>query len=452
MKIINKGIELVNIVGLQRKSTSKHYRWMSFTIQLPVDCGTLVHNVLTKEMIFLEQEEKSTLDVSDYLISHWYMVPDDFDEISFYTEILSLAKLLKKKDKNVCYYTIFTTSDCNARCFYCFEKGIKKYPMSKQVTADVAQYIIKHCGKHSVHIRWFGGEPLYNSESIDYICNALKDNGIHYVSTMISNGYLFDEKMIQKSVSLWNLKWIEITLDGTETVYNRTKSYIYKNVNAYQRVLNNIKMLVNTDIDLEIRLNVNSQNIKNLSDLVDILLKEFTGKNFYIHPRFLYENTGFRNDSKPEIKEMLCRACLDLEKKIQMNGFGLKSKLDSKLMINSCMADNDNAVGILPNGDLFKCEHFEGTIMGSIYNDTFDQSVLNKCSQRVKPIPECATCAYLPNCYLLNVCLSDLKKCNDYWKHTRLDRLKQQMLNTYNSYLKEQQITDDENDEIEIQC
>ena len=443
----------MDVVELQNKINSKHYRWMNYIVQLSNNNGILVHNVLTKELLFVSQKEFGSLDIQNYLISHWYMVPDDFDDMSFYYQILSFARLFKKNNNDIFHYTIYTTSDCNARCFYCFEKGIKKYPMSEQVTKDVVNYIITHCGNHKVKIRWFGGEPLYNYESIDYICNALKENGTDYESTMVSNAYLFDQEMVKKSVDLWNLKWIEITLDGTENVYNKTKSYIYNDANAYKRVLSNIKMLLKYGVTVEVRLNLTSHNANNLSELIDELSTEFYGKNkFYIHPRFLYENTGFKNDEKPDVKAMLQQICLNLEGKAAENGFALKSNLESRFKINCCMADNDSSVGILPNGDLCKCEHFEGKIIGSIYSDTFDQSVLIKCRQRVKPIPECATCANLPNCYLLNVCVADAIKCNDYWRKTRLNRIKQQMLNTYNSYLKKQQINDDENDETEIQC
>lgn len=453
MKIINKEVEIVNAIGSQVKNNSKQYRWMNYTIQLSVDDGILLHNVLTKELLFLSLKELENLVMQDYLISHWYMVPDNFDDMSFYNQMLSLVSLFKKRNNGIFHYTIYTTSDCNARCFYCFEKAIKKFPMSKQVTKDVVNYIITKSGNHKVKIRWFGGEPLYNNESIDYICNALKENGVDYESTMVSNAYLFDQDMVHKSIDLWKLKWIEITLDGTEIVYNKTKSYIYKNTNAYKRVLSNITMLLNAGVAVEVRLNLNSKNADNLSELIDELSIKFSGQNkFYIHPRFLYENTGFKNDDKPEVKYMLQKACLNLEDKAMKNGFGLKSNLESRFKINCCMADNDSSVGILPNGDLCKCEHFEGKIIGSIYSDTFDQSVLIKCRQRVKPIPECATCANLPNCYLLNVCVADAIKCNDYWRKTRLNRIKQQMLNTYNSYLKKQQINDDENDETEIQC
>lgn len=75
-----------------------------------------------------------------------------------------------------------------------------------------------------MRLAWFGGEPLYNAQVIDLICNDLVERGIGYESSMISNGFLFDEKLIKRAAELWRLRQIQITLDGTEGVYNGPSS------------------------------------------------------------------------------------------------------------------------------------------------------------------------------------------------------------------------------------
>ena len=49
---------------------------------------------------------------------------------------------------------------------------------------------------------------------------------------MISNGYLFSEEIIDRAARLWELRNVQITLDGTEKVYNETKAYIAPKDNA----------------------------------------------------------------------------------------------------------------------------------------------------------------------------------------------------------------------------
>ena len=61
---------------------------------------------------------------------------------------------------------------------------------------------------------------------------------------MISNGYLFDDTIIEKSVNDWNLNSVQVTLDGTEEVYNKIKSYICHDlISPFMRVIENIEKI-----------------------------------------------------------------------------------------------------------------------------------------------------------------------------------------------------------------
>ncbi|MBP3801509.1 MAG: 4Fe-4S cluster-binding domain-containing protein [Clostridia bacterium] len=65
---------------------------------------------------------------------------------------------------------IFTTLGCNANCYYCYENNLRnnKYKMSKETADKIISLLIKN-NKKKISIGWFGGEPLYNEEIIDYI-------------------------------------------------------------------------------------------------------------------------------------------------------------------------------------------------------------------------------------------------------------------------------------------
>lgn len=95
---------------------------------------------------------------------------------------------------------------------------------------------------------------------IDQICSELREKGIPFSSTMISNGYLFDADMISRAKAEWKLTFVQITLDGTEETYNRVKAYVGVKDNPFRRVINNINELLRSDIDVSIRLNVDRYN------------------------------------------------------------------------------------------------------------------------------------------------------------------------------------------------
>ena len=129
-----------------------------------------------------------------------------------------ILRTMQKEPEHITTYTIFTTTDCNARCFYCYEMGRSRIPMSDETAYKAATYIAAHCGGEKVHLHWFGGEPLFNKQVIDIICTDLTEKGIIYDSMMISNGYLFDKDTVEQAVSHWKLKSVQITLDGTEEI------------------------------------------------------------------------------------------------------------------------------------------------------------------------------------------------------------------------------------------
>jgi sulfatase maturation enzyme AslB (radical SAM superfamily) len=133
------------------------------------------------------------------------MIPEDMEEKNLVELVRWVRRNTCKEPDYITCYTILTTTDCNARCFYCYEKGIRRLPMSRETADKTVAFIKEHCGEKSVNISWFGGEPLFNSEVIDIIIGYLKENNIKYISTMVTNGYLFDEKLIFKAKNFWNL-------------------------------------------------------------------------------------------------------------------------------------------------------------------------------------------------------------------------------------------------------
>ena len=228
------------IVARQKRVDGEHYRLMTYVVQQPVTDGLLLYNTLTCSLVLLTQDEAADITAQRELIDRWFLVPHGHDDRKLCRQVRQMAALLKPAAKAITYYTIFPTTGCNARCFYCFEKGTKPVTMTSETASKVVRYIVAHRGSETVHISWFGGEPLVNAKAIDQICTELSEQGVPFHSTMISNGYLFDADMVQRAKDLWQLQRVQITLDGTAQTYNRVKDYVYRDVNAFERVLQNM--------------------------------------------------------------------------------------------------------------------------------------------------------------------------------------------------------------------
>ena len=166
--------------------------------------------------------------------------------------------------------------------------------MTDAIVKDVVEYIAAKGKGEPVELSWFGGEPLVAHKRISQIIKGLKKRGIKYTSSMVSNGYLFDHKLIQVAKNDWHLNNVQITIDGTESIYNKTKAYINPKDNPFLRVLRNINDLLANEIAVNVRLNVTDKNAANLNELIKILDDRFHGiKGFSCYSHAVYEDVGF---------------------------------------------------------------------------------------------------------------------------------------------------------------
>ena len=289
MEIISTANEGVLNILKRFRRTASGGRLMKYVTQLPTEDGLLLHNLLTRELVHLTPEEAEHMLDSAQLQERWFVVPQDTNERELADLVRWVLEVRQPKKEHLTSYTIFPTTDCNARCFYCYEMGRSRIPMSMETAEKVVRYIKRHCGGEKVKLLWFGGEPLFNRDVIDTICNGLRREGVEFHSTMISNGYLFDEESVRKAVENWNLKRVQISLDGTEAVYNRSKAYIYREGSPYQVVLSNMERLLDATIRISVRLNADLYNVDNLMELVEELSRRFRGReglSVYAHVLF----------------------------------------------------------------------------------------------------------------------------------------------------------------------
>lgn len=437
MKIIHKHLKLIeDIVGFQKYSDNSNFRLLKYVKVLHIEEGVLLYNVLTRCMVLLDVEEYNDLYNIAELKELWFVVSCDFEDKKFCIQIKELYKLFDQKEININSYTIFTTTDCNAHCYYCFERGVKRINMPHKVAVDTAKYIIKNSGKRKITLWWFGGEPLYNLDAIDTICRILNEEKIDYVSKVVSNGYLFNSELIAKGKSFWNLIETQITLDGTRDIYNKTKAYSYKNINAFEVVLNNIKKLVEAEINVNIRLNVSDKNQDNLLELIDVLHSRIENNRYLkIYSHSLFDSRGYKgvDTLDNERKNYLQRSLL--QDKIDKYGYDIKKTIPGSLTLNNCMADSDRNCSISPLGLLGKCQSFyDSEFYGSIYNDEIDDRVIKKFKEKDADISECDNCCFYPDCHKLVMC-PNLKKCDEFYRTEKNNKIIKQMLETYKQFV-----------------
>ena len=302
----------------------------------------------------------------------------------------------ENSDKDKAHFTIMTTSACNARCPYCYEKGIHFQNMSDKIAEQVAVFLTKKSNGKPIHISWFGGEPLLNKRIINIITDKLSSNNVSYTSSMISNGF-FAKNITLEEIKQWKLSYIQITIDDIGDKYNTIKNYINCEKNAFDEVINGIKHLISNNVKVSIRLNFDPEDISNTLSLIDWIYKKFgPNENLMVYVANIIEDgiklpTNLKTNPYVPLFEKLCKyGYIKDAKNFKLNPHFL-----------SCSTEYKNYYAITPDGYLSKCEHEvkdKEKTYGSIFTSNTNYDILNKWQNTNIAFEECDKCKCLPIC------------------------------------------------------
>ena len=397
---------ILKILGTQKGNPDDCSHLSAYTVSQSVDGGKLFYNSLTQEMIWEADSLLQTDSFRGYLYQHRFLVPDSLEESRLVSQLRELLPVFQRPSGSQCY-TIMTTLDCNARCYYCYELGRARVRMTEDTARQIAAYIADHAGGNKIVLRWFGGEPLYNSSVISVICSVLSERGIPYESVLISNGYLLRGEILSAAADLWHLKQAQITFDGTAPVYNRIKNYIHADPNPFQTVLNNVKAALSKNIRISVRLNVSEENLADQFELTKFLLKELPEeRNCLIYPRMLFEYAGNKISVRSkEARRKLTSGLIELMTLIAGHGRLDGIPLQKSDLTSSCIADSDSALVITPDGNVGKCEHYsESEFIGTIADGVWDEQAVAAWKAPAPYYDFCSSCTYYPMCRRLRKC------------------------------------------------
>lgn len=411
---------IVKLLGKQRLRNTE-YRLIKYVLREDCENGILLHNVITGKLVLLNKEEAAFVEklpcfpkeCACALINDYFLVPVSYNEKEL---VDGLRALINKAfpSKGINNYTILTTTNCNARCFYCYENNYKHINMSAETASCLTEYMINQKDGGMLRIEWFGGEPLLCSNRIDQICYELKQKGIKFVSGITSNGYLFDKLLVSKAVSEWNLNHIQITIDGTEEIYNKTKSYVSVKGSPYKRVMKNVRLLLDSGVIVSVRLNLDLHNEQDLKALIDELKSSFANySNLIVYVHVTFRGSGYCPIKRSDLEERsLYIRQVEFNKYIEQLGLSKPRKELASLNTHSCTADNDNSIIVYPDGTLYKCEHLnEGDRVGSINSQLKDTN--NYLKYKITITRDgCDDCPLYPKCMLLKEC-PGIDYCND---------------------------------------
>lgn len=400
-----------------------------FNIVNKLDDNILLYNTFSTSLVELEPAIYNGIFVdhkfSDYaetkeLYRMGYLINDDFDELALMEELRQ--DVINNSGDKIANIIIAPTLECNAHCFYCFEKGFRKGIMSRETADKLIDFLAMNWNGDKLGITWFGGEPLLGRDIIDYIVDGLIKNNISYASKITTNGSLLNEYTINLIKKKWNVDKIQVTIDAVGDEYNRIKCYDSSIDNPFSIVMENIELALKEGLKIKIRINFDPEKQDIALDTFNYLTNQFKGSKhikIYFAP-IDEDNEQVKNISNcfdgykehPYIslikfgrKNGLYRGFPDMEdtedETESLADKGLLKKLKIYPSVTNCYASCPNVYSIDPSGRIYKCHRVLGQekfASGDIFSGIEKNDAYQFFCNTNMTYEECKKCAILPIC------------------------------------------------------
>jgi uncharacterized protein len=133
------------------------------------------------------------------------------------------------------------------------------------------KYLIEKRRITSLHLDWFGGEPLLGFDKVikPIAIEAKKycdENNVVFWMTMTTNGFLIKDFMIPFFKD-YNTTSFQITLDGNEEQHNKVRYYGKQKRGSYSTIVKNVCLLAQ-DIGVQLRINYTRDILDKITDII----------------------------------------------------------------------------------------------------------------------------------------------------------------------------------------
>lgn len=368
------------------------------------------------------------------------LIEDCFDEL----DCLRFRRMQVKFQERTLGIIIAPTMMCNFACPYCYERPQSTFMKDEVMDAIVEKVKDAAERKMPIKITWFGGEPLLAKNIIWKLSKRMIDicqeNGVDYKATMISNGYLVDDNVIENMIT-YKIGSIQVTVDGTPDIHNARRKLKNSNEPTFDKIMTNIKRMSDAGTKVSIRVNVDKTNIERVNELIPEL-KKYKFKNCYVYLGKVTDST--------DVTEHIADTCLDMSEYSHESDHWTRVLIENGLMSDVkpmyprpkdcfCTANCLSMFAVDPNGNMYKCLHDVGNLSKKVGNILDAKNNIEPQKQQEQfsvfsnymlwspfHFSECKECKVLPLC--MGGCPSSgirtsMPFCSP-WKYNLIDSLK----------------------------
>lgn len=250
----------------------------------------LYNKIINKEYDKIDKE------IIALMIGRKYLFNNEEEYRLFIKEID--CKIEELEENSTPNFLVVPTYACNLKCIYCYEqtymiKGTTDIDPLKMVDIqfgridEIVKAFLEKTKRYEDDIRVtiMGGEPLLkcNKNTINYIFEQAKRRG--YSIDIVTNGVDINNYLDTFEKYKKTLKHIQITVDGIKEIHDKRRIF-HNGSGSFDLIINNIKLALEQNVKIYLRVNVDVSNINELPLLADTLIENF-GKNDNLNP-YLY--------------------------------------------------------------------------------------------------------------------------------------------------------------------
>ncbi|QDA30662.1 radical SAM protein [Thermococcus indicus] len=379
--------------------------------------GVLVYNGLSGALAKLTPEEyrkylklsfgEADKELVENLKRGMFIVPEDFNELEYI--IQRYEKI--KEDTSRLGLVIAPTMKCNLGCIYCYQNREKfdEYSlMNEKVQTELVNFvetIVKINNVRTLEVLWYGGEPLLGLPVIKNLTEKFMRIGerfnVNYSGGMVTNATLITPKIAEELYKL-KIRTFQITLDGDRETHDKKR--IYKNGSGtFDRIIEAIKILSSyKGVSIVIRVNVDTEVVRNFEKLLDILENEGLKEKIRIYFSKLekYEHSSSTWGCYIENTKDYSKLEIRLYEKLIERGFMLNIYPFPRYLPCGAVRKYGN-ICIDPEGYLYKCWHEIGIVEKSVghvssgFNENVGRWII---TYTPFDFEDCRGCGLLPVC------------------------------------------------------
>ncbi len=258
--------------------------------------------------------------------------------------------------------TLFTTSDCELRCTYCYAAaGEKKYYMEWEMAKSAIDLLIvnaKEKKQEEVGITFHGGgEPLYGKsfqlirQIAEYARKVMPKNNLNYYLAAATNGILSKQQL---EWVMANFRRLTISIDGPKEIQDKQRP-LKNGQGSFNLVMKTIKRMEEANFPYGIRVTVTKDSCPQLMDIVKFLHTNTSLQSFHIEPLFECGRCETSNTLAPEPSEFAAEMikALAYARENNFEIFYSGGRLD-KVTEHFCGATGSSFC-VTPQGDVSSC-------------------------------------------------------------------------------------------------